>query len=452
MLFEMWISIITSWILFTYSYANKNFYKGHELIRVLPKTNEHLQLIRYFEDNYGVDRWSEVLQINRDIKMSLPQKQVSKIKKLCKQHGIDVTILNNDLDELIKKSDYISKQHKNRTRRSIKDRIPHHLTDYLTYQQIFLFLNEQHNRSLSSKNFTSLFSIGKTYENRSIWAIRIGKPSARRNIIMDCGIHAREFISPSTCLYMIDKLIDEVNNRRPSILSIFNIYIIPLLNPDGYEYAQTERRMWRKNRSPNSYYYGLNPNCMGVDLNRNFGYHWMENGASTNPCSETYAGPRPDSELETQSLQKFIKKSSQRWDAYLTFHSYGQYWIYPWGFALHMPDDYIELKRKAQIGSEALKRVNGTSYKIGSAANLLYESAGGSDDWAKGVGQIKYVYTVELRPSDDMNDAHAHFAFMLPSTFIEPVGQETYVGVKEFLRSLITSRRQKSSSKNIYES
>ena len=69
----------------------------------------------------------------------------------------------------------------------------------------------------------------------------------------------------------------------------------------------------------------------------------LENGASTNPCSETYAGPKQDSEPETQSLQKFIKETTKNWDAYLTFHSYGQYWIYPWGFALHMPDDYIEL-------------------------------------------------------------------------------------------------------------
>ncbi|CAF4290464.1 unnamed protein product, partial [Rotaria sordida] len=37
-------------------------------------------------------------------------------------------------------------------------------------------------------------------------------------------------------------------------------------------------------------------------------------------------------------------------------------------------------KNKATIGSKALKRVNGTLYKIGSAANLLYESAGGSND------------------------------------------------------------------------
>ena len=123
--------------------------------------------------------------------------------------------------------------------------------------------------------------------------------------------------------------------------------------------------MWRKNRAPNGHSY--RSNCMGVDLNRNFGYHWMgerrfsprksdrerfflvENGASTNPCSETFAGPHEDSEPETRSLQRFIKRSARRWDAYLTFHSYGQYWIYPWGFALHMPDDYLELVRRAAL-------------------------------------------------------------------------------------------------------
>ncbi|CAF1029235.1 unnamed protein product [Rotaria sordida] len=91
-----------------------------------------------------------------------------------------------------------------------------------------------------------------------------------------------------------------------------------------------------------------------------------------------------------------------------------------------MPDDHIELKNKATIGSKALKRVNGTLYKIGSAANLLC------------VSQIKYVYTIEFRPPDDMNDVHVNFAIMLPLTFIERVGQETYAGIKEFLRTIIT--------------
>jgi len=84
----------------------------------------------------------------------------------------------------------------------------------------------------------------------------------------------------------------------------------------------------------------------------------IENGASTNPCSETYAGPKQDSEPETKSLQKFINQSSRHWDAYLTFHSYGQYWIYPWGFALHMPDDYIELVEKNSFFSQKKNILN----------------------------------------------------------------------------------------------
>jgi murein tripeptide amidase MpaA len=39
-------------------------------------------------------------------------------------------------------------------------------------------------------------------------------------------------------------LIAEVNNGKLSLLSVFNIYIIPLLNPDGYEYAQTEVKFY----------------------------------------------------------------------------------------------------------------------------------------------------------------------------------------------------------------
>lgn len=41
--------------------------------------------------------------------------------------------------------------------------------------------------------------------------------------------------------------------------------------------------MWRKNRNPNG------GRCSGVDLNRNFGYHWLSSGSSGTPCSEIYA-------------------------------------------------------------------------------------------------------------------------------------------------------------------
>lgn len=78
-------------------------------------------------------------------------------------------------------------------------------------------------------------------------------------------------------------------------------YFQPLINPDGYEHSHNRDRLWRKNRA--------NPekgSCAGTDLNRNFGYKWGGQGASRQPCRETYAGSGPFSEPETAAIQKFI--------------------------------------------------------------------------------------------------------------------------------------------------
>lgn len=36
----------------------------------------------------------------------------------------------------------------------------------------------------------------------------------------------------------------------------------------GYEHSRTVDRMWRQNRRQ------VTPTCVGVDINRNFGYSW----------------------------------------------------------------------------------------------------------------------------------------------------------------------------------
>jgi len=56
-------------------------------------------------------------------------------------------------------------------------------------------------------------------------------------------------------------------------------------------------------------------------LNRNFGFQWLTGGSSTNPCSDTFAGPRADSELETQAVENAILAKKDQWDAYLTLHT-----------------------------------------------------------------------------------------------------------------------------------
>ena len=132
-------------------------------------------------------------------------------------------------------------------------------------------------------------NIGKTGEGRDIKIVKINSNNTDLPIIfIDAGIHAREWISPAATLFLIEKLTKSLTKGRgKSDISKFQWHIIPLANPDGYEYTRTKDRMWRKNtvKNPGS-------SCIGVDLNRNFpeGYGV---GASKNPCSEVFQGPHP---------------------------------------------------------------------------------------------------------------------------------------------------------------
>jgi len=103
------------------------------------------------------------------------------------------------------------------------------------------------------------------------------------------------------------------------ILTGVDLYVLPISNPDGYEYAHTTERLWRKTRSLNS-----NSTCFGTDLNRNFNHKWGGIGTSPDPCSNNYHGASPCSEPECQAISDFITNSNARWWAYVTFHSSGQ--------------------------------------------------------------------------------------------------------------------------------
>lgn len=60
-------------------------------------------------------------------------------------------------------------------------------------------------------------------------------PSVKKAaVLIDAGIHAREWITNTTALYVIHYL-----TQRQDLLGYFDYYIIPSINPDGYEYSHT---------------------------------------------------------------------------------------------------------------------------------------------------------------------------------------------------------------------
>ena len=97
-------------------------------------------------------------------------------------------------------------------------------------------------------------------------------------IILSGGIHAREWISPATASFLMKELAEN-SRAHKSILNKYDIFIMPSMNPDGYEYSRNYDRMWRKTRSANR-----GSSCIGTDPNRNWGYNWGLKGASKNPC------------------------------------------------------------------------------------------------------------------------------------------------------------------------
>ncbi|MCL4169454.1 UNVERIFIED_CONTAM: hypothetical protein GTU68_045553, partial [Idotea baltica] len=78
------------------------------------------------------------------------------------------------------------------------------------------------------------------------------------------GVHPREWIAPAAALYLIKKLTESA-----SLTSQIDWYIMPMVNPDGYKYTWENDRFWRKTRSESG-----TSGCYGVDMNRNFDYHW----------------------------------------------------------------------------------------------------------------------------------------------------------------------------------
>jgi len=148
-------------------------------------------------------------------------------------------------------------------------------------------------------NFVSVISVGKSFEGKDMLALRVtaGSGTKPRAVWFNGGIHAREWLSPATVIRMTYMLLESYHTdpEVKQILDNLEVYILPVFNVDGYVYTHNTDRLWRKTRKPNP-----GSTCVGTDPNRNWGYQWGGEGASTNPCSETFRGATAFSEVETK--------------------------------------------------------------------------------------------------------------------------------------------------------
>jgi murein tripeptide amidase MpaA len=414
LIIPLFLAILTNGVL-----CEEFSFVGYRLLRLFPKTQHQFDLIGKWEsDDSEFDVWAKSGEI---VTVLVSPKAYIKYQLNFRSIDLSYVIVDENIQNKIE-------EQKQSIRKNTKadNNI---VGKFARYPEILNFIETTKNEN---KDLVSTLSIGKTYENRDLRVIVLKTNTSQRNVWIDCGIHAREWITPSTCIYFIDKLIRDYRSGNPaavSLLSYFEFHILPLQNPDGYEYTWNTYRLWRKNRSKNP-----GSTCIGTDLNRNWGYKWMTGGSSNNPCSDLYAGSKADSEIETQSIENYILSIPNRWDSFLTIHTYGQWWFTTWGYTTDLPEDYPELEAKAKIGAEAIQSVYNTKWIYGSSSRILYVGSGGSEDWAQGVAGIKYSYCLELRPGQSGPDSN--YGFTLPEDRAPKAGEETYQGITAFLKSI----------------
>jgi hypothetical protein len=229
---------------------------------------------------------------------------------------------------------------------------------------------------------TQKVSIGTTLEGRPIYMVKISdNPSLSENepqALYTALHHAREPESMEQMIFFMFYLLENYGTD-PEVTYLVNnreLYFVPVLNPDGYQYNYTTNPggggMWRKNRRNNGGSYG-------VDLNRNYGpfTYWNSSygGSSTDPSSDTYRGPAQFSENETAAIRDFY--STKNISCALHYHTYGNYLIYPYGcFPWLTPDSLTFLEFAGDITAY-------NSYSAGTAMQTVgYSVRGTSDDFA----------------------------------------------------------------------
>ena len=275
-----------------------------------------------------------------------------------------------------------------------------------------------------------LREIGRSVENRPIWALRIGerKGSLDRVLFMGCH-HAREWIAVEVPFRLAQELVEQADDPKiAGWLSVSEIWVAPMVNPDGHEHCRTGERLWRKNRRRNP------DGSIGVDPNRNYGYMWGTLNVPTSshvPSDETYVGPRAFSEPETRAVRDLVAREMFR--GVITYHSYSQLILYPWGYTDKLVTDPHD--REGMIGlanemRDLMKGVHGVVY-MAQQSSALYPTAGDTTDWTYGEYGIP-SFTIELRPK-----SHLEGGFILPASQIEPTWEENRPAAFRFIEQLL---------------
>lgn len=298
--------------------------------------------------------------------------------------------------------------------------LPSGRTTYRTYDEIQAELKQlvaQHPGLVRKVVF------GTSYQGREISGVEIARnvdAADGRPVFFTMGVHhAREWPSAEAAMEFAQMLVqDQASPRVANLLANERIVILPLVNPDGYISSRNAFDpgdvLFNQDATvtlveailpPGGVFAYRRKNCngeilgpqlpcelaWGVDPNRNYGNLWGGPGSSADVTSQSYHGPGPRSEAETQAVWNYVR--THQVTTLVSIHNVAALVLRPPGVSGSglAPD---EARMKA-IG-DAIGHAAGYTSQFGYE---LYDTAGTTEDdsYAATGG---YGYTVEMGPPD----------------------------------------------------
>ncbi|KAG1669941.1 Carboxypeptidase A1 [Nymphon striatum] len=291
-----------------------------------------------------LDFWTTPREVNTNVDVHVPASSLHGFISHLNNTEIDYKVLIQDIGMLIRQE--------NKPNRRARD-TTFDVNSYHKVTEIESFLKEITEKR---KNIT-LEKLGTSHEGRYIYGIKFAS-----------GM--------------------KISEKWEKILDTFDMYILPMMNPDGYSYSWRKNRLWRKTRSQTKI-----PKCYGVDGNRNWDVSWGKFATSQRPCDNHYGGEKAFSEKETTIMKKKILSTNSSIAIFLSVHSYGQ----------------------QVILSDSISNNKSSDYDI-----LV---SGSSLDWVYEVAGIRNSFAIELR--DD-----GQKGFLVPKSEISDTAEELLAGIQ----------------------
>jgi murein tripeptide amidase MpaA len=275
----------------------------------------------------------------------------------------------------------------------------------------------------------SIVTAGSSIEGRPIRGIRISKHAPGTQVpgfVFTATQHAREWAVPMAAMWFADQLVERhgLDTRLTAIVDRSEVFIFPVMNPDGYQHSWTSSRLWRKNRRLNS------GGSYGVDLNRNWGAGWGGSGSSGTQSSDTYRGTAAFSEPETAGFRNWATPRSNL-AGHIDLHSYSQLILWPYSYQSALPPDTAAYQRVATAMQNGVKSVNNRTYQSGNSWSTYGATAGCAEDWTYNtVGSMGFC--VEVRDTGS-------YGFVMPASEILPNAKENLAGAVGMMEELLAS-------------